>query len=49
MSILLPDGFNLSVSLEGMDINKLFASGKSRSILQLIPGQNGTFLNDLKV
>lgn len=48
MSILLPNGFSLTVSLDGMDINKLFSGGKSRSILQLIKGQNGTLLDDIK-
>lgn len=33
MTILLPDGFNLRVSLAGMDINKFFYPGKSKSIL----------------
>lgn len=48
MSILLPNGFSLTVNLDGMDINKLFSGCKSRSILQLIPGEKGTLLDDIK-
>ena len=49
MSILFPDGFNLTIDLDGMDVNKLFDGGKSRSILQLIKGENGNLLNDIQV
>lgn len=47
MGILFPNGFNLTIDLDGMDINKLFDGGKSRSILQLIKGEHGNLLNDI--
>lgn len=47
MGILFPDGFNLTIDLSGMDVNKFFDAGNNKSILQLIKGENGTLLNDI--